>query len=309
MKSFKNILVALDTRSETHPALDWAVKIAKQNEAKIKLIEVLPKFTWFQRQLIGNTDDLLERMVGDSKAKLANLSQAVQAENIEVEALTLIGKTSDEIVKEVAKAEHDLVIRLAKGSHSRSSKPFGTTGMRLMRTCGCAVLLVQTGHPVSFDCILAAIDPASDDALVKRMNANVIKFAQSAAEVESGQLHIVHAWQLFGSTHIKSRIDSKEFEQIEQKAQATIETTLDQFLEPFGLDHNSPEVHLVREESKPSNAITRLADQYEAPLIVMGTVARSGLMGALMGNTAEEVLDHVDCSVLVIKPDHYSSPH
>ncbi|MNP74861.1 Universal stress protein E [compost metagenome] len=37
-------------------------------------------------------------------------------------------------------------------------------------------------------------------------------------------------------------------------------------------------------------------------MIVIGTVARSGLSGALIGNTAEVVLDKVESDVLVLKP-------
>jgi nucleotide-binding universal stress UspA family protein len=43
-------------------------------------------------------------------------------------------------------------------------------------------------------------------------------------------------------------------------------------------------------------------------LIVMGTVARTGLGGLLIGNTAESVLQRVDCSVLAVKPEGFVSP-
>ena len=43
-------------------------------------------------------------------------------------------------------------------------------------------------------------------------------------------------------------------------------------------------------------------------LIVMGTVSRSGVAGLLIGNTAEEILRQVDCSVLTVKPDGFVTP-
>jgi hypothetical protein len=39
-----------------------------------------------------------------------------------------------------------------------------------------------------------------------------------------------------------------------------------------------------------------------AGVVVMGAVSRSGLARLFIGNTAERVLDHVDCDVLVVKP-------
>ena len=40
----------------------------------------------------------------------------------------------------------------------------------------------------------------------------------------------------------------------------------------------------------------------------MGTVARTGIPGLLIGNTAETILQRVDCSVLAVKPDGFVSP-
>ena len=43
-------------------------------------------------------------------------------------------------------------------------------------------------------------------------------------------------------------------------------------------------------------------------LLVMGTVCRTGLAGFIIGNTAEEVLSALNCSVLTVKPEGFVSP-
>jgi nucleotide-binding universal stress UspA family protein len=40
----------------------------------------------------------------------------------------------------------------------------------------------------------------------------------------------------------------------------------------------------------------------------MGTLARAGLRGLLIGNTAERVLDDLDASVIAVKPPGFVSP-
>jgi len=40
----------------------------------------------------------------------------------------------------------------------------------------------------------------------------------------------------------------------------------------------------------------------------MGTVGRVGIPGFFIGNTAEEILKRVECSVLAIKPAGFVSP-
>jgi len=50
------------------------------------------------------------------------------------------------------------------------------------------------------------------------------------------------------------------------------------------------------------------ARDLDVDLIVMGTVARVGIPGFFMGNTAESILNQIDCSVLTIKPSGFVSP-
>jgi nucleotide-binding universal stress UspA family protein len=40
----------------------------------------------------------------------------------------------------------------------------------------------------------------------------------------------------------------------------------------------------------------------------MGTVCRTGIAGFFIGNTAEKVLQEIDCSVLAIKPEGFETP-
>ena len=58
----------------------------------------------------------------------------------------------------------------------------------------------------------------------------------------------------------------------------------------------------------PSRAIREGVEKLEADLLVMGTVSRTGVAGLLVGNTAERLLDRVECSLLTIKPEGFVSP-
>ncbi len=49
--------------------------------------------------------------------------------------------------------------------------------------------------------------------------------------------------------------------------------------------------------------IPHLQKQLDAVVTVIGTVARTGISGALIGNTAEVVLDSLESDVLVLKSE------
>lgn len=59
----------------------------------------------------------------------------------------------------------------------------------------------------------------------------------------------------------------------------------------------------------PASAITRLAQEEEVDLIVMGTHGRTGLMRFLMGSVAEAVVRRAPCPVLTLRqPGESSTP-
>jgi universal stress protein E len=58
--------------------------------------------------------------------------------------------------------------------------------------------------------------------------------------------------------------------------------------------------HLVA--GHPIDVLPEVARQTRCAIIVMGAISRSGLKSVFIGNTAERVLDHLQCDLLVVKP-------
>jgi universal stress protein E len=81
---------------------------------------------------------------------------------------------------------------------------------------------------------------------------------------------------------------------------------LEELLSEYDLGSLPHEVHLL--QGQPAVAISELAEKENIDLIVMGTVCRTGVPGFLIGNTAETLLQLVDCSVLTVKPPGFVSP-
>jgi nucleotide-binding universal stress UspA family protein len=68
----------------------------------------------------------------------------------------------------------------------------------------------------------------------------------------------------------------------------------------------TPQVHLPMGSGQ--REIPALVKELKIDLVVMGTVSRTGIPGFIIGNTAETILDQLQCSVLVIKPSGFVSP-
>jgi nucleotide-binding universal stress UspA family protein len=68
----------------------------------------------------------------------------------------------------------------------------------------------------------------------------------------------------------------------------------------------APMLHVVA--GRPAQVIKEVLDAERIELLVLGTVARGGLPGMLVGNTAERLLPQVPCSILAVKPEGFVSP-
>ena len=82
----------------------------------------------------------------------------------------------------------------------------------------------------------------------------------------------------------------------------TIEARYREDCKAFQAEFDIDDEHLHVEEGPADVLIPHMAHKLQAAVTVIGTVARSGLSGALIGNTAEVVLDKVESDVLVLKP-------
>ena len=71
----------------------------------------------------------------------------------------------------------------------------------------------------------------------------------------------------------------------------------------FVYDHHVPpeQTHVV--EGLPEDVLPEIAEQLDAELILLGSLGRTGWSAALIGNTAEQVVDGLHCDLLVLKPD------
>ncbi|MGH8380842.1 universal stress protein [Pseudomonas sp.] len=164
---------------------------------------------------------------------------------------------------------------------------------KLLRYCPSPVLLVKTIRPWTGGTILAAVDVGSSDVEHRVLHSGIVSHGYDIAKLASGTLHMMCAYpypMLSASDPIL---------QLKESIQAYYRDQCKRFQHEFHIK----DAHLHVEEGPPDVMIPYLAHKLEAALTVIGSVARSGLSGALIGNTAEMILDTLDSDVLVLKPD------
>ena len=66
------------------------------------------------------------------------------------------------------------------------------------------------------------------------------------------------------------------------------------------------EVHLKK--GIAAHVIPKTIKGLEVDLVIMGNLARTGVAGYLIGNTAERIIDKADTGILTMKSDAFVSP-
>ena len=321
MKRFKKILFIFEPEEDYKPALERAMTLARDNQAQLTLVNVIPMV----KGGIGipkqgpDAEELHASMLKAYLEDLENL-MAGQGDEIDMHCKVLAGTPFMEIIREVIASEHDLVIKIPDAPEWLD-RLFSSDDMHLLRKCPCAVWLIRAGAPKAYKRILAAVDVAGDypaEELRSRaaLNEQVLQMAISQALTDFAELHIVHVWDAIGESAMRGPFMrtaeekiSEYVDDVRQQHAKRLDQLVDGVAKAMGkdtLDYVKPEKHLIKGWARKE--VAALAKRIDVDLVVMGTVGRTGIPGFFMGNTAETILNQIDCSVLAVKPPGFQTP-
>jgi len=310
MKRFEKILFISDGKTEREEALERAVNISKRNQALLTVVEVLEDLPKEMQSSLKSTDagGLDKIAAQESAERLDNLIAPIKGEGVQVTSKILLGTSFIEIIREVLRNNHDLVMLSPRKKPKLREMLFGSRIMHLMRKCPCPAWAIKQTKRKQYARILAAVDPVPSDDERNAFNINILEIAASLSQSERSELHVVHCWSLPLEKRLKSRpaLLQSEIDKLVRESRKAHKRGLDQLLERSNLEDLQIKVHLLKGE--PDELIAELARKKWVELVVMGTVCTTGVAGLFIGNTAEKTLAQVDCSVLALKPDRFLSP-
>lgn len=318
MKRFKNILYVNEPTADQETTIARAVSLAANNQADLTIIDVIP--THVVSAGIGVppggpiSKELRAAVESDHRKEMESMIQSFN-ERLKIRLEVLVGKTYLEAIRAVLKNGFDLLIKPAENP-AWMNRLFGSDDLHLLRKCPCPVWLMKPPERSNYSNILAAVDFELNPMPSEHgLNRRILEMAASLALSDFASLHIVHAWEALADKTLLSRggmsaeavtnfIESEQVRHRNELYRLTEE--LRGWIGKETYDYLSPRVHLP--EGSAKKVIAPLVERLQADLVVMGTVARTGISGLIIGNTAEAILDQLSCSVLAIKPPGFKTP-
>jgi universal stress protein E len=305
MKLFKNILYVIEETADQLSAVKRAVSLAENNEARLTVIDVISPVP---------DDYRAEKTTYHMKAMESLIEP--HRNLLEIKTDVLMGAGFLEVIRAVLRNSHDLLIKPAENPDFMK-RLFGSNDMHLLRKCPCPVWIMKPPEKPKYHRILAAVDfdPLIPEEGNQALNLKILESAGSLALTDGASLHLAHAWEAYAETAMRVSSDvpnasivahtEKQY-LLHQKGLYKLGETLRGLIGNDAYERLSPRFHLPK--GPPKKTIAALAAELQVDLVVMGTVARTGISGLIIGNTAETILDQLSCSVLAVKPPGFITP-
>jgi nucleotide-binding universal stress UspA family protein len=311
MKRFKNILFYTDGNAASVPALARAVDLAQRNQGRLTVASVLEELPRDLSRLAAAlpSGDIHSLALREVRERLESFVAPLQAAVTRLHLQVLYGKPFIEVIRAVLRHQYDLVVLAAEGQDGLREMLFGSHSLHLMRKCPCPVWVLKPAPTQRFARILAAVDPDPLDVVRDGVNLKVLELATSLAALEGSELHVVHAWEVGEPAALRgwqARVSQAQVDDWAEQTREAHQRRFDELLARFDLSGLPHRLHLLH--GPAGTVVPQLAAEAQIDLIVMGTVARAGLAGYFIGNTAETVVQHATCSVLTVKPEGFVSP-
>ncbi|WP_102867118.1 universal stress protein [Pseudovibrio exalbescens] len=308
MRHFHNLLYVSHGTADDTEGLKQALSLARNNAAPLKVMVVGPEFPREFPNYQKNYETLLleqvEQSIDATKAALELPHDAVDIR------LTLVADRTPaiKVIQEVLQHGHDLVIKEAEPRDKRGG--FKAIDMELLRKCPVPVWLCKPiTHSRQHIKVAVAIDPETQEPVTEQLAKRMLELSRSLADSCSGDLHIISCWDYEFEGYLRKNVWVKtpdtKIEETVLKAKTNHRSALLNLINTSGI-HGPHRVHHLRGD--PSDQIPRFVRDHKVNILVMGTVARTGIPGFMFGNTAENIVQQLSCSLMALKPQGFVSP-
>jgi universal stress protein E len=301
-RKFERILVAVaDPSAGSNKAVRRAGALAHKTGASIDLLNAMPSAV--SAGIIHAESEHFTRLESEENRRLLErMANRLRREEIIVNTHVETGYPVHEaILRQVRLTQADLLIIEARKHNLFARLLLTQTDFELIRRCPVPLLIVKRGAAWRRPRVLAALDPFHANDKPTELDGEIVAAADAVAALMGGTVHAAHVYRPVLRLIPGMEMDPGFVATIPVQDKAYTREIRRQFYEAvgrYGIARNR--AHLLCGD--PVIELPAVARSLRAGLVVMGAMSRSGLKRIFIGNTAEQVLDRLQCDVLIVKP-------
>ncbi len=299
---FKNILFVVYSNQISDDVLKRAASLSFSNNGKLSFLVLHPKFP----------EELIDSQAAFQKTIEDSIREKLKHHNIN-EASPIVFQTSSPefvaIIQFVLKNEIDLVIKSSEPLDAQQHSGFKSLDMHLLRKCPCAVWIHRDFHTDKNPQILVAIDPLSDRPEGHDLSIKLLQLSYAVNAMLNGTIHVISCWHFEHESFLKhsafGKTDAETLTKLLDDTRLAHKESIDALFEESKIEKPGS---LILKKGKANEEIPEYIETHKIDMVVMGTVARNGIPGFIIGNTAENILQQLTCGMLALKPNGFVSP-
>lgn len=297
MSPFRSILTVVQDKQEAPTILSRAKALAcaEGRSASVHAVRVVYEgVADLKIKQIEGSRELKSFILGSEEAYLEDAIDASGVLIEGIESTTLWNRNTWEGVLHAAQhVDADLIVKAASDNSTIAAMIHTPDDWNLLRYTKIPVLMsCRQPWPWKHN-IVAAVDVL--DEKHKALNARIARVAASMAAQLGGNLHILGSYPLFEpwATQLGA---ASSYVNLKNELDTDIFTCIGELSETAAIEHY--QAHSA--EGSAVSAIRNTLAAIGGTLLVIGTNARSGVEGALLGNTAEKLLHGATTDVLIV---------
>ena len=303
-RKFERILVAVaDPSAGLNKAVRRAGALAHKTGASIELLNAMPSAV--SAGIMHAESEHFTRLEAEENRRLLErTANRLRREEIIVNTHVESGYPAHEaILRQVRLTKADLLIIEARKHNLFARLLLTQTDFELIRRCPVPLLIVKRGGAWRRPRVLAALDPFHANDKPNALDGEIVASADAVAALMGGTVHAAHVYRPVPRLLPRMEMDpgfvaANSAQNKAYKAEISRQFYAD--LRRYGVTRSRAHLRC----GDPAVELPAVAHSMRAGLVVMGAMSRSALKRIFIGNTAEQVLDRLQCDVLIVKPQN-----
>lgn len=278
-----NLFVVIDPTTPHQLALVKAMLIAKLGLCHVHAFMCV--YEDIEKSTAGSRKDLKREALAQAARRLEDMMQPCRMSDVSYSTEIIWNREwVESLVRAVAKSDCDLLIK-SSYHHSKAGRFFSKTAdYYLMHHCSCPILFTHQEQEWKSDRVLACLDLESTDQQHIRLNNAIIRDAQAFATVMGMDLYIASAWQAaISRDHLALESHHGEIGP-----------------KQVGEAYDIVEERVFLRKGAVVETLQSICAEVDPCIVIVGTLARRGISGKLIGNTAEKLIDTIEADLLTI---------
>ncbi|WP_375754031.1 universal stress protein UspE [Vibrio sp. HN007] len=308
MSIYNKILVVADVNNEAQSALARAMQLARKSTSKSHITFFLSiyDFSYEMTSMLSSDErDAMRRgVIQQRETWMREVAAPYIDDTVDFDVKVVWhNRPYEAIVSQVFSGKHEILIKGTRKHDVLESVIFTPTDWHLLRKSPCPVLLVKNHEWPENGNIVASVHVGSENPTHIDLNDCMVEQLKNLCRRLDATPYLVNTYPV---TPANITIELPEFDPATytDAVRGHHLKSMKALRQKHGIEEENTRV----EQGLPEDIIPAVASELDAGLVILGTTGRTGLSAVFIGNTAEHVIDKINCDVLALKPAGYISP-